>query len=108
MCNSLTIRLVALADGWIFQDSVYFRVNYDKFNVHIRNTVRRASVLVQFGDGRAPQLIETAARERFNDGAALVMRAVLKVTESKQLHVGENGSGIKSFDVLDVLDLTED
>jgi DNA-directed RNA polymerase III subunit RPC3 len=108
MCNSLTTRLVALADGCIFQDTVYFRVNYDKFNVHIRNTVRRAPVLVQSGDGRVSQLIETAARERFNDGAALVMRAVLKATESKQLHVGENRSGMKSSDVRNLLDLMED
>ncbi|KAF8275219.1 hypothetical protein EI94DRAFT_1768490 [Lactarius quietus] len=48
-------------------DDVYFRVNYDKFNTHIRN-----------------KLIEAAARERFNDGAALVLKATLKATESKQ------------------------
>ncbi|KAA1474824.1 hypothetical protein DENSPDRAFT_852553 [Dentipellis sp. KUC8613] len=48
-------------------DDVYFRVNFDKLNVHIRN-----------------KLIEAAARERFNDSAALVMRAALKATETRQ------------------------
>ncbi|TFY65459.1 hypothetical protein EVG20_g5577 [Dentipellis fragilis] len=48
-------------------DNVYFRVNFDKLNVHIRN-----------------KLIEAAARERFNDSVALVMRAALKATETKQ------------------------
>ncbi|KAI0057100.1 hypothetical protein BV25DRAFT_1457417 [Artomyces pyxidatus] len=51
----------------VVDDDVYFRINYDKYNVHIRN-----------------KLIESAARERFNDGAALVIRATLKATESKQ------------------------
>ncbi|KAI0048205.1 hypothetical protein FA95DRAFT_1582316 [Auriscalpium vulgare] len=51
----------------VVDDTVYFRVNYDKFNTHIRN-----------------KLIESSARERFNDGAALVIRAALKATESKQ------------------------
>ena len=39
------------------------------------------------------QLIETAARERFNDGAALVIRAALKSTELKQANVAEVRSG---------------
>lgn len=54
----------------VVDDSVYFRVNYEKFNIHIRN-----------------KLIEAAARERFNDSAALVVRAALKSTESKQKSV---------------------
>ena len=39
------------------------------------------------------QLIETAARERFNDSVALVIRAVLKATEAKQLSVSDIRSG---------------
>ncbi|KAF9234765.1 RNA polymerase III subunit RPC82-domain-containing protein [Melanogaster broomeanus] len=56
----------------VVDDDVYFRVNFDKFNIHIRN-----------------KLIETAVAERFNHCAALVMRATLKATESKQKSVSE-------------------
>jgi len=49
---------------------VYFRVNYDRFNVLIRN-----------------KIISSAAGERFNDGAAQVMQALLKATEGKQKNV---------------------
>ncbi|TDL27244.1 hypothetical protein BD410DRAFT_761941 [Rickenella mellea] len=59
-------------DEEILDDSVYFRVNMTKFNIHVRN-----------------KLIETAARERFNESAAIVMRAVLKATEAKQLELSE-------------------
>ncbi|KAH8829625.1 hypothetical protein DL96DRAFT_1598899 [Flagelloscypha sp. PMI_526] len=48
-------------------DKVLFRVNYERFNIVIRN-----------------ELIEKAARERFNDGAAMVLRNVIKSTESSQ------------------------
>ncbi|KAF9036938.1 hypothetical protein BDZ89DRAFT_1061628 [Hymenopellis radicata] len=48
-------------------ETVYFRVNFDKFNIHLRNS-----------------LIERAVRERYNEGAALVVKAALKVTESSQ------------------------
>ncbi|KZT26340.1 hypothetical protein NEOLEDRAFT_1155836 [Neolentinus lepideus HHB14362 ss-1] len=54
------------------QDDIYFRVNYDRYNVHIRN-----------------KLIESAARERYNDAAATVVRATLKATEGKQISVAE-------------------
>ncbi|KAI6036870.1 hypothetical protein BKA83DRAFT_4168435 [Pisolithus microcarpus] len=47
--------------------TIYFRVNLDKFDVHIRN-----------------KLIEKAVEERFNRYAALVMKATLMATESKQ------------------------
>ncbi|KAK0445529.1 hypothetical protein EV421DRAFT_1797154 [Armillaria borealis] len=57
----------------VLEDSVYFRLNFDKFNIHIRNS-----------------LIEKAVRERYNDGAALVIRAALKVTESSQKTLLEN------------------
>lgn len=46
---------------------VYFRINCEKFNIHLRSKV-----------------IEDAARERFNIPAGHVMRATLKATESKQ------------------------
>ncbi|KAF8630401.1 hypothetical protein AX15_002954 [Amanita polypyramis BW_CC] len=48
-------------------EDVYFRLNYEKYNVHIRNG-----------------LIVRAAKERFNSGAARVMEALLKVTEENQ------------------------
>ncbi|KIK95845.1 hypothetical protein PAXRUDRAFT_826575 [Paxillus rubicundulus Ve08.2h10] len=53
-------------------NDVYFRVNFDKFNIHIRN-----------------KLIEMAVEERFNRGAALVMRATLKAVESNQKGVSD-------------------
>ncbi|KAI0807185.1 RNA polymerase III subunit RPC82-domain-containing protein [Fomes fomentarius] len=48
-------------------DEIYFRVNCERFNVHIRN-----------------ELIEAAASERYNQCAGWVLRATLKATESKQ------------------------
>ncbi|KAJ7043248.1 RNA polymerase III subunit RPC82-domain-containing protein [Mycena alexandri] len=57
----------AVEEEEIVDPTVYFRVNCDRFNIHIRNT-----------------LIVKAAKERFNDGAALVLKTTLKVTESKQ------------------------
>ncbi|KAF8721906.1 hypothetical protein AX14_010116 [Amanita brunnescens Koide BX004] len=48
-------------------ENVYFCLNYEKYNVHIRNG-----------------LIVQAARERYNGGAARVMEALLKVTEANQ------------------------
>lgn len=53
-------------------DDVYFRVNFDKFNTHIRN-----------------KLIEMAVGERFNQSAALVMRATLKASEARQKSVSD-------------------
>lgn len=53
-------------------DSVHFRVNFDKFNVHIRNS-----------------LIVKAAEARFNRGAALVVQTTLKATESTQKILSE-------------------
>ncbi|KAK1232514.1 RNA polymerase III subunit C82 [Marasmius sp. AFHP31] len=55
-------------DDTIVDETVYFRVNYERFKIHLRNN-----------------LIERAARERFNDGAALVVRAALELTLSKQM-----------------------
>ena len=37
--------------------------------------------------------MEAAARERFNDGAALVLKATLKATESKQRTLTDVRSG---------------
>ncbi|KAF8894419.1 hypothetical protein BD779DRAFT_1609183 [Infundibulicybe gibba] len=56
----------------VIDDTIYFRLNFDKFNIHIRNS-----------------LIERVAKERFNDGAALVIQAALKVTQSTQTSVSE-------------------
>ncbi|EKM55648.1 uncharacterized protein PHACADRAFT_121372 [Phanerochaete carnosa HHB-10118-sp] len=52
----------------VVDDDVYFRINCERFNIHVRN-----------------KIIEDAVRERYNDSAALVMRAALKSTEAKQL-----------------------
>ncbi|KAF8644133.1 hypothetical protein AX16_008661 [Volvariella volvacea WC 439] len=59
----------------VVDDDVYFRVNFEKYNVHIRNA-----------------LIETACKERYGEGAAIVMRATLKVTEASQLKVSDSRS----------------
>ncbi|KAF7796893.1 hypothetical protein EIP86_008078 [Pleurotus ostreatoroseus] len=56
----------------VVDEAVYFRVNCEKFNVHIRN-----------------KIVEDAVRERFNDHAALVMRAALKASETKQLKLSD-------------------
>jgi len=53
-------------------EETYFRVNSNKFNVHIRN-----------------ELIENTVRERYNDAAASVIRAVLKATEAKQFSISD-------------------
>lgn len=39
------------------------------------------------------QIVEDAARERFNEYTALVVRATLKATEAKQFHVSDIRSG---------------
>ncbi|KAI0709018.1 RNA polymerase III subunit RPC82-domain-containing protein [Earliella scabrosa] len=57
----------AVEDDLQVDDDIHFRVNCERFNVHIRN-----------------KLIEAAASERFNQCAGLVLRATLKATESKQ------------------------
>ncbi|KAG6854968.1 hypothetical protein C0991_009791 [Blastosporella zonata] len=59
-------------DEFVVEDTVYFRVSFDKFNVHIRNS-----------------LIVKAATERYNADAALVVQAALKVTESTQKCVSD-------------------
>ncbi|EKM82848.1 hypothetical protein AGABI1DRAFT_68847 [Agaricus bisporus var. burnettii JB137-S8] len=56
----------------IVDNTIYFRVNFDKFNIHIRNT-----------------LIVRAARNRYNEEAASVLRAILHLTESWQRNVAE-------------------
>ncbi|KAI0933968.1 hypothetical protein AcV5_005968 [Taiwanofungus camphoratus] len=61
-------------------DEVYFRVNHEKFNIHIRN-----------------KLIEAAATERFNDCTGLVMRATLKATEGRQMRLTDVRSDPTSF-----------
>ncbi|KAF8965272.1 RNA polymerase III subunit RPC82-domain-containing protein [Flammula alnicola] len=61
-----------LSDEDVVNDFVYFKINYEKFSVHIRNTV-----------------IENAAKDRFNHGASLVMKAAMKATESTQLNISE-------------------
>lgn len=43
------------------------------------------------------QIIEQAARERFNEAAALVLRATLKTTETKQWNLEDVRSGLTIF-----------
>lgn len=75
------------------QESVYFRVNYEKFNIHIRNTVFVLPLGLHYPFmNNTCQIIEDGAKERFNLGAALVMRATLKATESSQLSISESRS----------------
>ncbi|PFH49102.1 hypothetical protein AMATHDRAFT_148437 [Amanita thiersii Skay4041] len=57
-------------------DNVHFRLNYEKYNIHIRNA-----------------LIVKAAGERFNSGAARVLEATLKVTESNQKKLTDTKTG---------------
>ncbi|KAH7877894.1 RNA polymerase III subunit RPC82 helix-turn-helix domain-containing protein [Lentinula edodes] len=59
-------------DDMVVDETVYFRVNFDKFNIHTRNA-----------------LIEKAAKERYNSGAALVVHAILKITEESQHSVAD-------------------
>ncbi|GJE86976.1 RNA polymerase III subunit RPC82-domain-containing protein [Phanerochaete sordida] len=60
------------ADEDVVDEDVYFRINCERFNIHIRN-----------------KIVEDAVRERYNDSAALVMRATLKSTEAKQLKLAD-------------------
>ncbi|KAH9966472.1 hypothetical protein BC827DRAFT_1124567 [Russula dissimulans] len=70
--SSRPSKRVKASDDNVIDNDVYFRVNYDRFNIHIRN-----------------KLIESAARERFNDGTAIVLRGALKATESEQNTLSE-------------------
>ncbi|KAF8503747.1 hypothetical protein F5888DRAFT_1897599 [Russula emetica] len=70
--SSRPTKRVKVSDDNVVDNDIYFRVNYDRFNIHIRN-----------------KLIEAAARERFNDGAAQVLRAALKAIEGDQKTLAE-------------------
>ncbi|KAI0831129.1 RNA polymerase III subunit RPC82-domain-containing protein [Trametes gibbosa] len=70
----------AVEDDLKVDDDVYFRVNYERFNVHIRN-----------------ELIENAAAERYNKCAGAVLRATLKSTEPKQRKLSDVRSDPTSF-----------
>ncbi|KAF8906013.1 RNA polymerase III subunit RPC82-domain-containing protein [Gymnopilus junonius] len=49
----------------VINDDIYFRVNYERFGIHLRSAI-----------------IEKAAKERFNHPTSLVVRAAMKVTEN--------------------------
>ena len=70
-------------------------MNCEKFNIHVRNKVRQGlpGILIVTNPPGTLQIVEDAARERFNDYAAQVLRATLKATEAKQLHVADVRSG---------------
>ncbi|PCH38624.1 hypothetical protein WOLCODRAFT_130979 [Wolfiporia cocos MD-104 SS10] len=74
----------------VVDDEVYFRVNCEKFNIHIRN-----------------KLIENAATERYNGCTGLVLRATLKATDAKQLRLTDVRSDPTSFANV-VMQLPED
>ncbi|KAG8837984.1 RNA polymerase III subunit C82 [Serendipita sp. 405] len=57
-------------------EAVWLRVNFTAFNIQIRNS-----------------LIEEAARARYNEGAAAVMRAILIGTEESQLSLSDLRTG---------------
>ncbi|KAF9567636.1 hypothetical protein CPC08DRAFT_626706 [Agrocybe pediades] len=59
-------------DEDVVDDTVHFRVNYERFNVHIRNAI-----------------IEKAVKDRFNTGASIVMKAILKSTEKSRIDLTE-------------------
>lgn len=72
------------------QDSIYFRVNYEKFNVHILNSVKKILLPCNLSLMKIYlQIIERAVAEQFNKGASLVIRAVLEATEGTQLKLSE-------------------
>ncbi|KAF7311638.1 RNA polymerase III subunit C3 [Mycena kentingensis (nom. inval.)] len=52
--------------------TVYFRINTQRYNIHIRNA-----------------LIVRTAKERYNHGASVVLQTVLKLTEASQKNVLE-------------------
>ncbi|KAJ2931355.1 hypothetical protein H1R20_g5712, partial [Candolleomyces eurysporus] len=58
----------AVEEETVVDDEVYFRINCERFNVHVRNS-----------------LIITAAKERFNPQTATVLEAALKATDKNQL-----------------------
>ncbi|KAF6765012.1 RNA polymerase III subunit RPC82 helix-turn-helix domain-containing protein [Ephemerocybe angulata] len=62
----------AVEDETVVDDEVYFRINCERFNVHIRNT-----------------LMTTAAKERFNVQAAVVLEAAIRATEKAQLNLSD-------------------
>ncbi|KAF7322685.1 RNA polymerase III subunit C3 [Mycena chlorophos] len=67
-----TSKRKAVEEEEVVDPTVYFRVNCDRFNVHIRNA-----------------LIVKTARERYNPSVALVLQTILKATEAKQKDVSE-------------------
>ncbi|KAI5124314.1 hypothetical protein M0805_008922 [Coniferiporia weirii] len=75
----------------IVDDEVYFRVHASKFNIHIRN-----------------KLIEAAARERFNESAAIVMRAALKACEAKSTMSDVRSDGISTSNIVGHISEDED
>lgn len=86
------------AGSVLFPRLTFFRTKYTSESTSTSSTrifaIRfgsMARVLLVYADGI--QLIEKAARERFNEGAAAVMRAVLKATESTQTGLTEERSG---------------
>ncbi|KAF7313519.1 FAD-binding FR-type domain-containing protein [Mycena chlorophos] len=71
-----TPKRKAVEEEEVVDPTVYFRVNCDRFNVHIRNA-----------------LIVKTARERYNPSVALVLQTILKATEAKQKDVSEARTG---------------
>ncbi|KAG6909829.1 hypothetical protein DXG01_015102 [Tephrocybe rancida] len=82
-------RKIVEEDEHVVEESVHFRVNFDKFNTHIRNSVGLETLSTATVHEFPVQLIVRAATERYNADAALVVQAALKVTEPTQKNVSE-------------------
>ncbi|KAL5529325.1 hypothetical protein ACEPAG_5310 [Sanghuangporus baumii] len=80
--GSKTAKRKAAEDD-VVDDDVYFRVNASKFNIHIRN-----------------KLILAAVRERYNESAATVMRAILKAAETKASMTDVRSDGLSAANII--------
>lgn len=87
------IQFSEIQNLMFMQEAVWFRVNFAKFNVHIRNTVRPFSKQGLKDTYRGVQLIESSVKARYNDIAGSVMAAILSGTEKHQLSLSERRSG---------------
>ncbi|THH10267.1 hypothetical protein EW145_g1436 [Phellinidium pouzarii] len=75
----------------VVDDEVYFRIHASKFNVHIRN-----------------KLIEDAVRDRYNESAAIVMRAILKASEAKATMSDVRSDGVSTANIAGHISEDED
>ncbi|KAF8753306.1 RNA polymerase III subunit RPC82 [Rhizoctonia solani] len=73
----------------VIDPEAYLKVNYAKFNIHIRSQV--GSSIFGVRDAKQMiQLIVAAAREKYNDEAAAVLKGILQVCEPKMTQLDES------------------